>query len=155
MTNNFQIDTLDRKILDIITKNARIPYLEVARACNVSGAAIHQRVQRLIRTGVIQGSEFIVDPKMVGYSTCAYVGVFLDQPGRYKEVVEAFKNIPEIIQCHYTTGHYSIFIKVYTKDNEHLKEILTEKIQKVSGVIRTETIISLEEVINRQIPVLE
>lgn len=154
MTENLQIDDLDKKILDIITKNARIPYLEVARECNVSGAAIHQRVQRLIRIGVIKGSEFIVDPVLVGFKTCAYIGIFLDHPGKYREVIEKFKEIPEIIECHYTTGNYSLFIKVYTHDNEHLRNILTEKIQTIQGISRTETLISLEESINRQIPVL-
>lgn len=154
MAENLMIDSLDRKILDIITKNARIPYLEVARDCNVSGAAIHQRVQRLIRVGVIKGSEFKVDPVMVGYKTCAYVGLFLDNPGKYKEVIKKLKDIPEVIECHYTTGNYSLFIKVYTLDNEHLREVLTEKIQTITGVARTETLISLEESISRQIPVL-
>jgi Lrp/AsnC family transcriptional regulator for asnA, asnC and gidA len=154
MTENLQIDNLDRKILDIITKNARIPYLEVARECNVSGAAIHQRVQRLIRVGVIKGSEFKVDPVMVGFKTCAYIGIFLEHPGSYKEVVKKFNAIPEIIECHYTTGNYSLFIKVYTRDNEHLRAVLTDKIQTIAGVVRTETLISLEESINRQIPVL-
>lgn len=154
MGDNLQIDNLDRKILDIITKNARIPYLEVARECGVSGAAIHQRVQRLIRLGVIRGSEFKVDPAMVGFKTCAYIGIFLEHPGHFREVVEEFKKIPEIIECHYTTGNYSLFIKVYTLDNEHLKNILIEKIQNIPGIVRTETLISLEESINRQIPVL-
>lgn len=154
MADNLQIDSLDRKILDIITKNARIPYLEVARECGVSGAAIHQRVQRLIKIGVIKGSEFKVDPVLVGFKTCAYIGIFLEHPGHFREVVNNLKNIPEIIECHYTTGNYSLFIKVYTKDNEHLKDILTEKIQNIAGIVRTETLISLEESINRQIPVL-
>jgi Lrp/AsnC family transcriptional regulator for asnA, asnC and gidA len=154
MAENLQIDNLDRKILDIITKNARIPYLEVARECNVSGAAIHQRVQRLIRTGVIKGSEFKVDPIMVGFRTCAYIGLFLDNPGKYREVIKKLADIPEVIECHYTTGNYSLFIKVYTHDNEHLREVLTEKVQAIPGVIRTETLISLEESISRQIPVL-
>jgi Lrp/AsnC family transcriptional regulator for asnA, asnC and gidA len=154
MAENLLIDSLDRKILDIITKNARIPYLEVARDCNVSGAAIHQRVQRLIRVGVIKGSEFKVDPVMVGFKTCAYIGLFLDNPGKYKEVIKKLKDIPEVIECHYTTGNYSLFIKVYSRDNEHLREVLTEKIQTITGVARTETLISLEESISRQIPVL-
>lgn len=154
MSENLLIDNLDRKILDIITKNARIPYLEVARECGVSGAAIHQRVQRLIRIGVIKGSEFKVDPVMVGFKTCAYIGLFLDHPGHFKDVVTRLREIHEIIECHYTTGNYSLFIKVYTKDNEHLRIILTDKIQSIPGIIRTETLISLEESINRQIPVL-
>lgn len=154
MSDTQNIDALDRKILDIITKNARIPYLEVAKECGVSGAAIHQRVQRLIRVGVITGSEFKVSPALVGFSTCAYVGIFLDQPGRYRDVVNAVKEISEVIECHYTTGNYSLFLKVYARDNEHLREILTDRIQKVPGITRTETLISLEESINRQIPVL-
>jgi Lrp/AsnC family transcriptional regulator, regulator for asnA, asnC and gidA len=154
MSENLLIDNLDRKILDIITKNARIPYLEVARECGVSGAAIHQRVQRLIRIGVIKGSEFKVDPVLVGFRTCAYIGVFLDHPGHYRDVISKFRDIPEIIECHYTTGNYSLFIKVYTNDNEHLRKILTDNIQTIPGIIRTETLISLEESINRQIPVL-
>ncbi len=154
MAGNIQIDNLDRKILDIITKNARIPYLEVARECNVTGAAIHQRVQRLIKTGVIKGSEFKVDPALVGFKTCAFIGVYLDHPGHYRDIIKKFREISEIIECHYTTGNYSLFIKVYTHDNEHLRDILTEKIQIIPGVVRTETLISLEESINRQIPVL-
>jgi Lrp/AsnC family transcriptional regulator, regulator for asnA, asnC and gidA len=154
MSENLQIDNLDKKILDIITKNARIPYLEVARECGVSGAAIHQRVQRLIRIGVIKGSEFKVDPVMVGFKTCAYIGIFLDHPGHFRDVVTKFREIPEIIECHYTTGNYSLFIKVYTRDNEHLRVILTDTIQNIDGIVRTETLISLEESINRQIPVL-
>lgn len=154
MAENINIDDLDRKILDIITKNARVPYLEVARECNVSGAAIHQRVQRLIKTGVIRGSEFKVDPVLVGFKTCAYIGVFLDHPGHYREIIKQFYDIPEIIECHYTTGNYSLFLKVYTRDNEHLRDILTDRIQSIPGVVRTETLISLEESINRQIPVL-
>lgn len=154
MTENLQIDNLDRKILDIITKNARIPYLEVARECSVSGAAIHQRVQRLIRIGVIRGSEFKVDPVLVGFKTCAYIGIFLEHPGHFRDVIKKFQEIPEIIECHYTTGNYSLFIKVYARDNEHLRYILSDRIQNVDGVLRTETLISLEESINRQIPVL-
>lgn len=154
MNQNLQIDDLDRKILDIITKNARVPYLEVARACNVSGAAIHQRVQRLIKVGVIKGSQFNVDPDKVGFKTCAYVGVFLDNLENYKAVIEKFKEIPEIIECHYTTGNYSLFIKVYARNNEHLMKILTESIQLIDGVASTETFISLEESINRQITLL-
>ncbi|MBP8960250.1 MAG: Lrp/AsnC ligand binding domain-containing protein [Bacteroidales bacterium] len=154
MTEYIQIDDLDRKILDIITRDARIPYLEIARECGVSGAAIHQRVQRLIRIGVIKGSEFKVDPAMVGFKTCAFIGIFLDHPGKYREVIKKFKEIPEIIECHYTTGNYSLFIKVYARDNEHLRTILTDNIQTIQGITRTETLISLEESINRQIPAL-
>jgi Lrp/AsnC family transcriptional regulator, regulator for asnA, asnC and gidA len=146
------IDSLDRKILALITENARIPYLEVARECNVSGAAIHQRIQRLSRLGVITGSEFKIDPKKIGFHTCAYMGIFLESASLYPEVVKKLKDIPEIVQCHYTTGNYSIFIKVYTKNNEDLKHVLVDKLQAIPGIARTETFISLEESFNRHLP---
>lgn len=151
MEDNLQIDQLDRKILSLITENARIPYLEVARECNVSGAAIHQRIQRLTRMGVIAGSEFVINPKKIGFHTCAYVGIFLDSASLYPEVVTKLKDIPEITQCHYITGNYSIFIKVYTRNNEDLKHVLVDKVQAIPGVERTETFISLEESFSRQI----
>jgi len=154
MEDDIHIDDLDKKILSIIQGNARIPFLEVARECNVSGAAIHQRVQKLIKTGVITGSEFIVDPKKIGYHTCAYIGIYLEKAGMYKDVVEELRKIPEIIQCDYTTGNYSIFIKIYTRDNQHLKEILADKLQSVKGISRTETFICLEENLSRHLPVI-
>ncbi len=153
MEDNFQIDTLDKKILSMITQNARIAYLEVARECNVSGAAIHQRIQKLTKMGVITGSKFTVEPRMIGYKTCAYMGIFLDKASLYREVLEKLKKIPEITQCHYTTGNYSIFIKIYTKDNEHLKSILTDRVQTIPGISRTETFISLEEGFSRSLPI--
>jgi Lrp/AsnC family transcriptional regulator, regulator for asnA, asnC and gidA len=154
MDENLHIDSLDKKILSIIQGNARIPFLEVARECGVSGAAIHQRVQKLTKIGVIVGSEFVVDPKKVGYHTCAYIGIFLEKAGLFKEVVSQLEEIPEIIQCDYTTGNYSIFIKVYTRDNQHLKEILADKLQSIRGVARTETFICLEESFNRHLQVI-
>ena len=153
MEKNLQIDKMDRKILSIITRNARVPYLEVARECNVSGAAIHQRINRLFQTGILKGSEFKIDPKKLGYKTCAYIGVFLSHASLYDKVIEKIKEIPEIIQCHYTTGTYSLFIKVFTHDNDHLKTILSDRLQKINGISRTETFISLEENLNRPIPV--
>ncbi len=137
----------------MITKNARIPYLEVARECNVSGAAIHQRIQKLARMGVITGSKFTIEPKKIGYKTCAYMGIFLEQASLYNDVFQELKKIPEITQCHFTTGNYSVFIKIFARDNEHLKSILSDKIQLISGIARTETFISLEEGFNRSIPI--
>lgn len=152
MDDTHHIDELDRKILSLITKNARIPYLEVARECKVSGAAIHQRIQRLTKMGVITGSEFSISPKKIGFNTCAYVGIFLDSASLYPEVVAQLKNIPEITQCHYITGGYSIFIKIYTRNNEDLKLLLVDKVQAIKGISRTETFISLEESFARQLP---
>lgn len=153
MEENHQIDSLDKKILTIIQQNARIPFLEVARECGVSGAAIHQRVGKLIKMGVISGSEFIIDPKKVGLHTCAYIGIYLEKAGMYKQVVEQLREIPEIVECNYITGNYSIFIKLFTRDNEHLKIILADKLQSISGISRTETFIALEESISRHIPI--
>ena len=153
MEESLQIDSLDKKIIKMITKNARIPYLEVARECNVSGAAIHQRVQKLTRIGVITGSKFTIEPKKIGYNTCAYMGIFLEQASLYNDVLQELKKIPEITQCHFTTGNYSVFIKIFAQDNEHLKTIMSDKIQLISGIARTETFISLEEGFNRSIPI--
>jgi Lrp/AsnC family transcriptional regulator for asnA, asnC and gidA len=147
------IDELDEKILKLITKNARIPFLEVARECGVSGAAIHQRVQRLLNIGVINGSEFIVSPQKLGYNTCAYMGIYLDKAKYHKQVVEALRNIPEVVECHYTTGQYAIFVKIQTKTNKHLKQLIDTELQDVEGIARTETFISLEMDFKRQVPI--
>lgn len=153
MEESLQIDSLDKKIIKMITRNARIAYLEVARECNVSGAAIHQRIQKLTKLGVITGSKFTIEPKKIGYKTCAYMGIFLEQASLYNDVLKELKKIPEITQCHFTTGNYSVFIKIFARDNEHLKSVLSDKIQLISGIARTETFISLEEGFNRSIPI--
>ena len=153
MENSQHIDHLDKKILSLITKNARIPFLEVARECKVSGAAIHQRIQRLMNMGVIKGSEFVINPTKIGFHTCAFMGVFLEKASLFDKVVEAMKQIPEIVECHYTTGQYAIFIKIYAKNNEDLKRMLHDKLQSIEGISSTETIISLEETFKRQLPI--
>jgi Lrp/AsnC family transcriptional regulator for asnA, asnC and gidA len=155
MSPTYQIDELDKKILVFISKNARIPFLEVARECNVSGAAIHQRIQRLSEYGIISGSEFIISPKKVGYSTCAFMGVFLEKASYFKSVIQELEHIPEIVECHYTTGNYSIFVKILTRDNDHLKDIIADKLQSIEGIARTESFISLEERFKRQLPISE
>ncbi len=153
MENSQQIDLLDKKILSLITKNARIPFLEVARECKVSGAAIHQRIQRLMNLGVIKGSEFIINPTKIGFHTCAFMGIFLEKASLFDTVVEELKQIPEIVECHYTTGQYAIFIKIYARNNEDLKRMLHDKLQSIEGISSTETIISLEETFKRQLPI--
>lgn len=147
------VDELDEKILKLITKNARIPFLEVARECGVSGAAIHQRVQRLLNLGVVSGSEFIVNPQKLGYFTCAYMGIHLEKAKYHKQVVEELIKIPEIVECHYTTGPHAIFVKVQTKTNKHLKKLIDEDLQEIEGIARTETFISLEMEFKRQVPI--
>lgn len=151
-----QIDRLDKKILQMISQNARIPFLEVARECNVSGAAIHQRVQKLINIGVIKGSEFIIDTYKIGYQTCAYVGITIKDMSYFKSVIESLKNIPEVVECHSTTGRYTMFVKIYAKDNRHLMNIIVEKITPIAGIGNTETfLVSLDEIFNRQISAFE
>ena len=146
-----KIDNLDKKILNIIMNNARIPSKDVAVECGVSRAAIHQRIQRLIELKVITGSGYYVDPKVLGYNTCTYIGVSLEKGSMYREVVQQLEQIPEVVECHYTTGPYSMIIKVYAKDNQHLMRLLNDKIQHIHGVTETETLISLEQSMNRQI----
>ena len=147
-----QLDSLDIKILQMLAVNARKPYLEIARACDVSGAAIHQRIQKLASMGVINGSETLIDPSTVGYDTCAYIGFFLKDPSQFKHVVEELKKIPEVVECHFTTGQYDMFIKLYARNNDHLLHIIHEKLQHL-GLSRTESLISFKEVFKRQIPI--
>lgn len=153
MTARNNLDDIDIKILDIITQNARIPFKDVAQKVGVSRAAVHQRVNKMIEWGVIIGSGYHINPRKVDYMTCSYMGIYLEKGGLFSDVVNKLKLIPEIVECHYTTGQYAIFIKVYAKDNEHLKQILSSQIQKINGVASTETFISLEESFKRTIPV--
>ena len=148
-----KIDKLDRKILSILSKNARIPFKDVATECGVSRAAIHQRVQRLIEDGVITGSGFDVNPKSLGYSTCTYVGLNLERGNMYKKVVERILLIHEVVECHFTTGPYTMLLKLYAKDNEQLMDLLNNQLQSIPGVVSTETLISLEKSVKREIPV--
>ena len=149
-----KIDNLDRKILSIIMRNARIASKDVAQECGVSRAAIHQRIQRLIDMKVITGSGYNVNPKMLGYSTCTYIGVSLERGAMYREVVPEGEKIPEVVECHFTTGPYGMLLKLYARDNEHLMELLNDRIQNIPGVTETETLISLETSILRTIPMM-
>ena len=149
---NHNLDALDRKILNMVAGDARIPFLEVARACNVSGAAIHQRIQKLFNIGVLKGSQFIVDPEKIGYETCAYIGLYLKEPEKFDFVVEELKKIPEVVECHYTTGGFDMFIKIYAHNNHHLLEIIHDKLQPL-GLSRSETIISFHSAFDRQLPI--
>lgn len=148
-----KIDQLDRQILSIISENARIPFKDVAAECNVSRAAIHQRVQRMINSNVILGSGYHINPKTIGYTTCTYVGISLERGLMYRDVAQALSDIPEIVECHFTTGNYGMLVKLYCKDNEDLMHLLNDKIQVIPGVSGTETLISLEQTINRQISI--
>jgi Lrp/AsnC family transcriptional regulator for asnA, asnC and gidA len=154
MTLRNNLDQIDLHILDIITKNARIPFKDVATEVGVSRAAVHQRVNRMIEMQVITGSGYHIDPKKVDYKTCTYVGVFLEKGSFYESVASRLNEIEEIVECHYITGTYAVFVKVYARDNEHLKQILSDRIQKIPGISSTETFISLEETFKRQVPII-
>lgn len=147
-----KLDKLDRQILKLIADDARIPFLEVARACGVSGAAIHQRIQKLTTTGILKGSQFIIDPEKIGYETCAYIGLNLKNPESFDTVVEELKNIPEVVECHYTTGNYDMFIKIFATNNHHLLDIIHDKLQPL-GLSSSQTLISFYSAINRQLPI--
>ena len=150
---NQHLDDTDRKILEMLMNNARVPFLEVARECGISGAAIHQRVNKLEESGIFKGSHYIINEKILGYNTCAYVGVHFEKGSAYNSVVEELRKIPEVIECHYTTGTYALFLKIFSKDNHHLMKILNNTIQQIPGVSSTETFISLEQSIERQIAI--
>lgn len=153
MNENFHIDSLDKKILTILAKEARTPFVEIARKCKVSGAAIHQRVQQLKKHKVISGSQVNLSPKGLGYNTCAFIGIQVNLiTGKsHLQVFNAISKIPEIVECHHISGKYSLFIKIYTQNNEHLKNIIIEKIQSIPEVTGTETFISLQEGFIRQL----
>ena len=143
-------DSLDLKILSMLSKNARTPYLEIARECGVSGAAVHQRIQRLLANGAIVGSECLISPTAMGYDTCAYIGIFLRDPSQYDFVVNALEGIPEVVECHYTAGKYDILVKIFAHNNDHMLALL-QSIQQL-GMARTETLISFKECFRRQVP---
>ncbi|SEF84974.1 Lrp/AsnC family transcriptional regulator, regulator for asnA, asnC and gidA [Xylanibacter ruminicola] len=147
-----KIDKLDKQILQLISADARIAFLEVARACGVSGAAIHQRIQKLTSMGVLKGSEFIIDPERIGYETCAYIGLNLKDPEKFDEVVERLKEIPEVVECHYTTGNFDMFIKIYAYNNHHLLTIIHDRLQPL-GLASSQTLISFHTAISRQLPI--
>lgn len=147
------IDGIDKIILRALMKDARKPILEIARKVGISGAAIHQRLRKLEKSGLLTGSKFMVDPKVLGYRTMAFIGVYLDRAANNARAVRQLEDIPEVIECHYTTGNWSILIKILCKNNEDLMNLLNKKIQSIDGVARTETFISLQQQIDRQIKI--
>ena len=151
--NKFNIDGIDKIILNQLMLDARTPILSIAREIGISGAAIHQRLRKLEASGLISGSKFVINPKVLGYKTMAFVGIFLDSSSKYKEAIKRLNEIDEVIESHYTTGNYAIFVKIICKDNEHLMQVLNHQIQNIKGVARTETFISLDQHIDRQIKI--
>ncbi len=148
---NYHIDATDQKILGFLVKNARMPFLEIARECGVSGAAIHQRVKRLEANGVITGSRLLVKPQALGLNICAFVSISLSEASKYNEVVASLRQIPEVVECHFVTGKYALLVKLYCFDNDHLMEVLLNTIQKIPFILATDTMIALDEAIDRQV----
>lgn len=153
INQNIQIDGIDKKILRALMADARTSVLEIARQVGISGAAIHQRLKKLEKSGLIAGSKFVINPKVLGYTTMAFVGIYLDKAVSNPQAVKQLKKIPEVLECHYTTGNWSILIKILCKDNAHLMQLLNTEIQSIAGVSRTETFISLDQQIERQIKI--
>ena len=148
---NSEIDNLDIQILSILMKNATTPYTEIAKELIVSGGTIHVRMKKLEELGVIKGASLEVDPQKLGYDVTAFLGIFLEKGSQYNDAVKQLQTVKEIVELHYTTGSWSIFAKIVCHDTNHLREVLNEHIQSVKGIQRTETFISLEESIKRQI----
>jgi Lrp/AsnC family transcriptional regulator, regulator for asnA, asnC and gidA len=148
---NYEIDNIDLKILEILMKDAKKPYTEVAKKVNVSGGTVHVRMKKLEDAGIVQGTTLQIDYAKLGYDITAFMGIDLEKSELYDQVIEKLKTIPEIVSIHYTTGNYSMFLKLHCKDTRHLKDVLHDKIQRVKGIARTETMVSLEESLNRNI----
>ena len=147
----YQIDATDQKILSFLVNNARMPFLEIARECGVSGAAIHQRVKKMENLGIITGSRLLVKPQSIGLNVCAFVVISIAQANRYQEVIDAIKKIPEVVECHFVTGRHALLLKLFCTNHDHLMEILINTIQNIPGVLQTETMISLDQSIERQV----
>ncbi len=151
--DNYKLDNLDKFILSELINDARKPYLEIAREYGVSGAAIHQRVKRLEEIGVICGSSTLIKPSAIGYTICAFMFLNLTENNKYKEVIKALEMVPEIVECHFITGRSALLIKMYCLDNEHLMEVVLNTIQTIPFIQSSETMISLDEPLKRQIKV--
>lgn len=154
-TNNYQLDKIDQKILSFLIKDARMPYLEIARECGLSGAAIHQRIKKMEAGGIITGSRLILKPSAIGLNVCAFISITVSERNKYDEVIAALKRIPEIVECHFVTGKASLLAKLYCFDNSHLMEVILNTLQRIPWISSTDTMISLDEAFDRQIWVKE
>ena len=148
-----KIDGIDKIIIRRLVKDARTPVLSIAREVGISGAAIHQRLRKLEKSKLIDGYKMVINPKDLGYTTAAFIGIFLDSSSLYSSAIKRLKEIPEVVESYYTTGNYAIFVKILCKNNEDLMHLLNRDIQGIKGVSRTETFISLDQQIDRQISI--
>ncbi|HAI80283.1 MAG TPA: HTH domain-containing protein [Chryseobacterium sp.] len=152
INSSYHLDSVDKEIIYMLMDNAKTSLAHISKNVGISTTAVHQRIKKLEQAGVIENSISFLNPRKIGYKVVSYIGVFLDQPSYYHDAVKALKEVNEVVEAHYTTGNYTIFLKVLCRDNDHLMEILN-KLQKLKGVTRTETFISLEQSINRQLKV--
>jgi Lrp/AsnC family transcriptional regulator, regulator for asnA, asnC and gidA len=152
MDKKLEIDNTDLRILDFLMQDANMPFTEIGNKLDVSGGTIHVRMNKMKAMGIVKGSQLVIDVSKLGWDITAFLGIYLDKSSLYSEVAKELMSIPEVINIHYTTGIYSIFAKIVCRDTQHLREVLHDKIQKVQGIQRTETFISLEESVSRPIP---
>lgn len=154
-SKTIEVDKLDLQILSILINDARTPYTEIGKKLFVSGGTVHVRMKKLERLGIVKKQQLKIHHEKLGYDITAFLGVFLTKSSLYKAVVEELDKIPEVLNVNYTTGSYSMLIKIICRDTNHLRDVLSDKIQKIEGIHRTETLISLEESINRPIHLID
>ena len=154
MEKKFDLDPLDYKILEILVKDANLPYTEIGTRLDVSGGTVHVRMKKMESMGIVKGAQLLIDYAKIGWDITAFLGIYLDKSSLYEDVAKQLEQIPEVVNIHYTTGIYSIFAKIICRDTQHLREVLHDKIQRVTGIQRTETFISLEESLIRNTPLL-
>jgi Lrp/AsnC family transcriptional regulator for asnA, asnC and gidA len=154
MEKKFELDPLDYKILEILVKDANLPYTEIGTRLDVSGGTVHVRMKKMESLGIVKGAQLLIDYSKIGWDITAFLGIYLDKSSLYEDVARQLEQIPEVVNIHYTTGIYSIFAKIICRDTQHLREVLHDKIQRVTGIQRTETFISLEESLIRNTPLL-
>ena len=151
MPKNYELDDTDRKILALLIEDAKIPYTEIARKVHVSGGTVHVRMARLEELGIVKGATLKIDYQKLGYGVSAFLGIYLLKSSVYASVVEQLREIPEVVSIHFTTGAYGVFARLVCRDTQHLRDVLHDRVQLIEGIERTETLISLEETLNRTI----
>ncbi len=155
MPKNYEIDNTDLKILEILMQDAKRPYTEVAKKVNVSQGTVHVRMNKMEEAGILEKTTLRINYAKLGYDITAFIGIYLEKSALYDQVLTKLKGIPEITSIHYTTGNYSMFVKIHCRDTNHLKEVLHDKMQQVEGIDRTETMISLEQSLDRNLKLSE
>lgn len=147
--SSYQIDNVDKQILALLNQNAMMPYTEIGKKLFVSSGTVHVRMKKMTEAGIIKGAQLIINPNALGFDITAFLGIYLQKSSLYNQVVKALQKIPEVVSCNYTTGNYSMFAKIICRDTSHLKSVLSDKIQNITGIERTETFISLEDSFQR------